>query len=206
MKEFETFLPLFSGFYESIWSDQDDWMNEEFERINEMRSEKGLKPVEFDEIEWDWDGFYRDISVGMCDAVSWFIESECGLTNTITFQEIRSPREYNFCSDSINCTIRFSPIQFYRLISKYKERIDKLIEERYTSRDGFISFYANSLQGWRDDYKCGYLDLGHAIGALLEFMLEIEGIKESDCYGEIESSLEISNYNQVIGERDNEQD
>lgn len=202
MKEFETFLPLFSGFYESYWSDQGDWMNEEFERINEIRNEKGLEPVEFDKIEWDWDKFYKDISISMCDTVSYFIESECGLTNKIIFQETRSPREYNFYSDSINCVIKFSPIQFYRLISKYKERINELINKRYTSRDGFISFYANSLQGWRDDYKCGYLDLGHAIGALLGFMLEIEHITEDMCYDDIAVNLEILNYNQLIGEPD----
>ena len=204
MIEFETFLPLFSGFYESHWSNQDDWMNNEFERINEIRNEKGLKPIEFNEIEWDWDNFYRDISVSMCDTVSWFIEDACGLANKITFQEVRSPSEYNFRDDSINCIIKFSPIQFYRLISKHKEKINELLQKRYTSREGFISFYANSLQGWRDNYKHGYLDLDHAIGALLGFMLEIEGIRESYCYEDIESLLGISNYNEVMGEQNDE--
>ena len=53
MNTIKTHLPIYNGNYGTIWEDAP---NEEYEveYINELRAEKNLKPIEFDDIEFDY--------------------------------------------------------------------------------------------------------------------------------------------------------
>ena len=68
---------------------------------------------------------------------------------------LTSPREYNFETDRIFIDIEKNhAIDFIKYIIKnYKKELEKKIKDRFTSRDGFISFYKNSLDLWIYDYS-----------------------------------------------------
>lgn len=72
------------------------------------------------------------------------------------FNRLDSPREYNFTNDEIIVDATFpKPIQIWRKIVEHKAAIEKYIKERFTSRDGFISFVSNDINEWREDYNNG---------------------------------------------------
>lgn len=67
--------------------------------------------------------------------------------STLEFKSLYSPREYNFESDRITCTIDITAVQLlWELASPMT--LQALIAERHTSRSGFISFYTNTLSSW----------------------------------------------------------
>ena len=63
------------------------------------------------------------------------------------FNKMISPREYTFETDRIFVMVDEAAI--LALYDKVDEAtLRRIIEERFTSRDGFISFYPNSLDEW----------------------------------------------------------
>jgi hypothetical protein len=72
---------------------------------------------------------------------------------TLAFSELHSPREYNFTTDRITCTI--SPEHLAIIASETNEcGLRDVIRERCTSRSGFISFYSpdrDNLEDWPQD-------------------------------------------------------
>ncbi len=65
----------------------------------------------------------------------------------LEFESLESPREYNFTTDTIYCYISHNEIRniFEALDLKI---LDELIKDKFTSRDGFISFYSNDINEW----------------------------------------------------------
>ena len=78
-----------------------------------------------------------------------------GFTLKAKFNLLTSPREYNFETDRIFIEIEENhAIDFIKYIIKnYKKELEKKIQNRFTSRSGFNSFYKNSLDLWIDDYS-----------------------------------------------------
>ena len=72
---------------------------------------------------------------------------ETGVELGLTFMRMISPREYNFETDRIFCAV--DKAAFIALRAAVDEAVlRRVIEERFTSRSGFISFYPNSLDEW----------------------------------------------------------
>lgn len=65
----------------------------------------------------------------------------------LIFDELRSPREYNFETDRIFVTIPLCQAEAL-LTNADKKALEKAIHDRFTSRSGFISFYSNRLEDW----------------------------------------------------------
>ncbi len=66
------------------------------------------------------------------------------------FESFKSPKEYNFSTDIIYVLIELKQVEAMRnAISD--EALNELIHEKFTSRSGFISFYANDLAEWPTD-------------------------------------------------------
>ena len=85
------------------------------------------------------------------------------------FDELTSPREYNFATDRIFVKIPLKVVK--ALWAKVdREALDKHIAAEYTSRSGFISHYANSLAAWLADKLVTQWD-HNQIGTLLETVL-----------------------------------
>ena len=158
----KTFLPLFSGFYGSHWDEPCFDGEDEYYELPE-----GMEFWQF----LDWQKYHNHIANGMCNEVESLL---CEFVKEIHFDGVVSPRFYNFGNDSINCDIEIYVDKIESYVSENKEAFDKYIHDRYTSRDGFISYYENDgdqfLDGWHDD--------SHKVGSVLQFICENEGFEE----------------------------
>ncbi len=92
--------------------------------------------------------------------------------DNFVFEDVRSPREYNFSTDRIFVELKnyYNQINFLRGYAAFhRAKFDFYLRERYTSRSGFISFYDNDVLLWEQkhnddldhneigDYICFYL-------------------------------------------------
>ena len=161
--EVKTYLPLFSGFYGTIWeSDESNFCYE--------------NDCTYDDLIIDYDAYNKDVILGICD----FVESNCEFIKSVKLENIYSPKFYNFSNDSANVTIVIKKREFKKYLNDNKEALDKYLRERYTSRDGFMSSYGNSFEAWKeetDNFK--NLD-NHYLGSLLQFYFDNEEITEYD--------------------------
>jgi hypothetical protein len=68
----------------------------------------------------------------------------------VIFDELVSPREYNFHTDRI--FVQISPEVVKRLFTIVdKDALRQCIKENYTSCDGFYSYYSPNLDDWSED-------------------------------------------------------
>ena len=157
----------FSGFYESIWSEQID--HEEDSHIEyeaEYRQEEEGIPAELrldkDEL-WNiyyrhtsYDIAYRALAKDYCEAFGEAKKSDTGIDLKLRFESMDSPKEYNFTTDRVYAHIPLKVVQGLFAISKAEkhQRLQKRIAESFTSRSGFISFYPATLEDeWLNPVK-----------------------------------------------------
>lgn len=205
LNKVSTWLPGFTGFYGSLWDEAGE--DQEIENINEVRKEKGLEPITWDDCEWDYQGFHKTLSEDIAGVVSEYLK-KVGFITGYEFEKLSSPREYNFVNDSIHVTYMLSESN-EKAITDYlhtnKNAFEKYLDDRYTSRSGFISSYSNSVGVWLGDE---YLTHEHKLGAVLNFILEHhlkheENTENIDMwiYEQTNDSNYIyaSNYNELTG-------
>ena len=152
MKKYEVLLNCFSGFYESIHSGAFD---SEEESIIEDYPGKNYDDFRFklNEVEY-------------CKSYVAAISKELGLK--MEFMELTSPREYNFTTDKISVWITNKELKVISSILN-SETLKNLIKRRFTSRDGFMSWYSNDIEEWKEkkvqDWNC--VELGTLLDAWL---------------------------------------
>lgn len=136
-------LPSFGGFYESIWynSDTEYW---EFK-------ERGIENGEGWIVKWA--DLYESVGKSYCECCEEKLKA-MGLNVKLSFDEIVSPRYYNFETDRIFAMLEFDRIKKFRahlkgLWEKWEKELRKLIRENHTSYDGFISFMDNDYEDWK---------------------------------------------------------
>ena len=68
----------------------------------------------------------------------------------LRFEEMTSPREYNFTTDRLFGLVPLKVMRelFKRSAAERHVTLHKVIRERFTSRSGFISFYPTDLRTW----------------------------------------------------------
>jgi len=95
MNTIKTHLPIYNGNYGTIWEDAP---REEYEvkNINELRAEKNLKPIEFDDIEFDYETFYNELSELITNEVEFQLKD---YVHSIKYLKLNSPRYYNYSND-----------------------------------------------------------------------------------------------------------
>lgn len=161
MKKLEIGLPFFSGFYESIHSSnfdrEEEWIIEEYEGKT-----------------WDDFDFAHDY-LGYCKSYVKQVNSILGLN--LEFVELTSPREYNFSTDRIFCTITKKDLKKISTALD-TETMKDLVKRRFTSRDGFHSFYSSDINEWKEK-KLEDWDYNE-LGTLLEAYVEISGNDDLD--------------------------
>ena len=178
-KAIDTWLPLFRGFYGTIWDGD-----------SELDSFCEYHEVDADEVDVDWLGYRQKVAV----AITSEIESkliELGLVESVKYQTIISPNYYNFVNDSIDVNIVPIVDGIVSYIHSNYDAFDTYLKQRYTSRDGFISFRFNSAVEWAEDTS-NFTALGkdsHVLGALLDFALVNEDLSEHDFYCDIISDV-----------------
>ena len=158
----KTYLPLFSGFYGSIWEDPCFDGEEEYVTLSDG--------MDFIDIV-DWNEYYNAIAVKMCEEIKDMLSD---FVSDITFERVSSPKYYNFENDSIYCDITFDMDKVLEYINDNRDAFDEYIQSNYTSRDGFISSYTNNpvewLEGWQED--------NHKVGSVLQFICINEDMEE----------------------------
>ena len=192
MKKIETFLPVFPGFYGTIFEADEE---NEISGINDEREGKGLERLDLNsDIKFDYATYEQDVCEGAVD----FIEGELmklGLVKWIKFQTQCSPKEYNFANDSINIKVGTNVRNLSKYINSHVKEFRAYLKEHYTSYDGFISFQSNDADEWRDETKNFMSNLdGHKLGALLEFVCEVENIDSESMYYCTEAYLSVEDY------------
>ena len=164
MNKLKSTIP-FDGFYESFISDDIDYqigqqiecdcdiydLNESEEEVLNDNYLSVNRSYFYNQIAEDYTNFYID----NLNAKLNYAYPDKGFTLKATYKSFNSPREYNFSTDRIFIEIEENhAIDFIKYIIKnYKKELEKKIQDRFTSRDGFISSYKNSLDLWIDDYS-----------------------------------------------------
>lgn len=153
----------FSGFYESLWSGEIDQVAEqEAEHFaDERQQEEGiakelrLSADEFSSILFDvtdYGAAYLDVAKRYVQEFNDIASDETGIALSLEWESMSSPREYNFTTDRLFAHIPIEAVEalFALSASEDHKRLRACIVERFTSRDGFSSFYSNDLDDWLD--------------------------------------------------------
>ncbi len=119
----------------------------------------------FEDIDWDQKDEIGKTLVGVIN------DYICDLGITAEYQELISPRFYNFSNDSINVVYNYNSLDtFIDWIVENRESVEKELKERYTSCDGFISYHSTDIEEWIEDLETD----SHKIGAMLDIYFSIE--------------------------------
>ena len=140
MKTINILIP-FSGFYNSVHDGEFD------SQVERYMGENGLD-IYNDDVNVDWTAVYPEYSQEYAKAVSELDDTLQGLE----FKELISPREYNFSTDKIECTIpMLDLLNIYTAATtgEYREDWIKYVHDKLKGYDGFIPFYSNDyVNGW----------------------------------------------------------
>jgi antibiotic biosynthesis monooxygenase (ABM) superfamily enzyme len=169
----ETWLPCFPGFYESWLSVNDESVNEDLKEY-----------FQGDELENIQEHFYNteeysravsEYEKNVCEEFTELIECELieNFVSKIIFETMRSPKEYNFTTDSLNVQVYFSKTNIRNIKTFLKENFaewEKYLKKTYKSYDGFMSFYdyTTDSEDWKDIDEC--LTDKHKAGSILQFI------------------------------------
>ncbi len=161
MKTFKTYAPVFPGFYCTMFGDILD-REMDNNRAEHKEAVEGLGKMIVDVLNGE---------------LYYFVRFE--------FEEVFSPREYNFMNDSINVIAH--PTE--KLFSKFEEDkkaplFQEFVKERCSSRDGFVSFLSNNTasEDWQELTE-------DTIGLYLEYIAQELCYTEEDLYTDLEESF-----------------
>jgi len=205
-----SWIPNFSGFYDTIWEFSDSELDSELDYINECRVENNLKELEeFPDFDIDHKSRNKAIGKFYCEKITELLKDH-GFKIFVKFESMSSPKYYNYANDSINSEYvlqKETYIQIIEYLEKNKEEFDKFLKLKYTSCSGFVSSYANSAEMWLTDLK-NNADLIHRMGSIVDFILYMiyDNIFETEDYNyftskfELDMYVEMSEYNYNISE------
>ena len=155
----------FQGFYNSLYSHAID--SEIENSIDYYYKEYELTEAQRDTLangylEKNTGEFYYNVAKDYAEAFIYEIEKETGLTLNARFESMESPREYNFQTDRLFIELpEASAVAFVDyILANHKEELEKLIAQRFTSRDGFWSNYKNTLEAWGNPSEWDLNQLG----------------------------------------------
>ena len=193
MKKIATYLPVFSGFYGTIFDVDSEYLeNEEKRNILDEAGAKDVPEEDFDEVmDFDYSAWSKEYSESLVWAIHHKLEGLVEGFQKVEFEKLCSPREYNFYNDSIDVKIVLKSFKkFHAWLVNYLGVNELLwaefLQDRYTGRDGFIPFHPNTVEGWKektDNYK--NLD-GHYLGSILDFILQNEEYDVEALYYDVE--------------------
>lgn len=161
----------FSGFYETLHS---DWLDsrEGCEVMDIIEDNPGLTEMEVGEeynrvlSEEELNGvrYIQALQIAYCKDYIKAINSLFGNDLDLKFESLTSPRFYNFETDRLFVTVEKEKI--LELMEKIKSdknlnsAFNKEVKEKFTSREGFVSFYDNYVEKWGDIENWDHNQLG----------------------------------------------
>lgn len=178
----ETTIP-FSGFYHSIHDQELDSQLEQYFSNDQGEVYQSLMQKAFDKADWSY------IHSGYAKAYTEDFAAEFDL-ETLTFKMLVSPKYYNFETDRIIAEIdREEVCRIFDLVPT--EVLQAVIKARFTSRDGFISYYPNDLAEWPE--CIADWDLNHVGTLIAAYVSTIEPeFDQHKEYDLIEHSAEVA--------------
>ena len=152
----------FAGFYGSLW---DDALDRESDSLIEHIAEEpyryspavaiAAKRGLIGEIVWEASDFSAMKALIVRDYVAAFADWLAGSLRlpavTVEFEEMVSPRYYNFETDRLFAKLDVSVFRLIlaRLDGEWPSAFDDAVRAHFTSRDGFASFYDNDPDALR---------------------------------------------------------
>lgn len=142
----------FPGFYETIFS----------EIYIEEREQESLREQypDFEHLsDWeiDSDKYCDTVAKEFAEMYVDELNDKLQLNIELTSESIESPREYNFTTDKIICSIEVGDYDTFiaKIIDlmnepEYHETLGKIIKERHSDRPGFWSFMSYDIKEWPD--------------------------------------------------------
>ena len=194
LKGIKTWLPIFSGFYNTIWEFDYHYV---IDYINESKKQG---KIEYDNLEIDNEQYEEDISKAFCSQIENVLHD---YIEKVEFEKLQYPKQYNYINNSIDCIITPKIENIKKFIYENKDVFCKYLKNKYTSYDGFISGYNNDFLSWENDTNnFTTFENSHVLGSILQFIAEVLNIQELDIYDNITdfiSYLEyIENYDQCL--------
>jgi len=182
----------FQGFYNSLYSyaieseieNSVEWYTEDYDLSEAQRDILANGYLEKNVSE-----FYYNVSKDYAEAFIYEIERDTGLYLNARFESMESPKEYNFQTDRLFIELpETSAVAFINyILANHKEELEKLIAQRFTSRDGFWSNYENTLEAWGDPSEWDLNQIGTCF-EIFEY-LEQEIYDGHDIYESISNGL-----------------
>ena len=139
----------FEGFYESKHSQELDSIEE---RYVEWEVERGseLSAAELHDLIYRTANYslaFDHIARAYVTYFNDYIKEEYEIDLELKFESMTSPREYNFETNRVFCEISLENAK--KLCNAVSEpSLRQAIQDRFTSRSGFISSYPNRLENW----------------------------------------------------------
>lgn len=100
----------------------------------------------------DYKQAHEAIAKDYCETFEALASESLGFDLGLKFEEMTSPKYYNFETDRLFATVPFASVEKLFEMSKADghKALGKVLAERHTSRDGFHSFYSNDLEEWTE--------------------------------------------------------
>ena len=214
----KTYLPQFPGFYGTYFEFNDNEVCQEIaDQLDIDVDYVTDEAYTLDYTEWQTQ-YAKDLVVAFNEAV------KIPGIQRFFYDSIYSPREYNFCNDSINIEADVTYLNELQkflldLIMVNLKEFSKFLKIRYESFSGFISFYSANPANWIGYITAGNLET-HRLGAMIEFYMEVYNIKydidppdvfnfitvaelNREAYSTIiESKKQLEEYRNIMGNND----
>lgn len=183
----ETYLPIFPGFYNS-YIDSDD----------EIESFLYSENLGYDQINFDFEAWQKECSLYACEFISIWL-ADLGVLS-VEFQEIISPKYYNFSTDSVNCKIEIDTQKICWYIHNNFENFREYIYDNYSNKSGFISSYSNQVSDWvRNTSNFSDFTINkHYLGSILTFICKNEGIDSFEMCSYILDNIYVGNFIDIL--------
>ena len=194
-----TWLPVFPGFYCTVF-DTDYLSDYKIDYIRET-----YEPAELAEcmVENLYNSeastkFYREYQQSIakqCVDIIWDNLKRLKYIDNIEFEELISPREYNFTNDSININIKKKKNDENRanikiMIQEHADEWKEYLIKNYKSRSGFISHHSYYPEDdkWNIDTA---LQDKHNAGSILQFICEQNDITDETLYAFVTDKVNL---------------
>jgi len=143
----------FPGFYESILNKIiEDLGDNELEKAGGDEELTEAQQKELKELSWRRDFIDNTkaqhlIAMKYVELFIAMLQHLTGVDVRYSFLGMTSPREYNFVTDQVFIFIEYDDLLAVKAVI-IDENLDAEARSMFTSRDGFMSFYDNTVEAW----------------------------------------------------------
>ena len=147
--EYSIELPFFPGFYETDYFNSDTEyyaIEEELEYQQEVEENPDLT---VDDLDFNFSEYKEDVIASFVEA--WKNHAPKDVVKAVEFEELDSPRFYNFRNDRIYAKVTLEEgweDVMRKFMDENKDWLKERIHKDWTSYDGFMSYMENDSSKW----------------------------------------------------------